>query len=82
MIEAELQKARRGIGIRLREARAARGLTQAELGKLAGFDQAVVRDVEDGVLWHPNVVSELAVAMGLTPAWLQWGEPFSDKRVE
>lgn len=78
----ELQKARRGIGARLREARAARGLTQAELGKLAGFSQTVVQQIEDGTLWHPNVVSELAVAMGITPAWLQWGEPFSDKRVE
>jgi len=78
----ELQKARRGIGARLREARAARDLTQAELGKLAGFSQAVVQQIEDGTLWHPNIVSELAVAMGITPAWLQWGEPFSDKRVE
>jgi len=82
LIEAELQKAMRGIGTRIREARTALGLTQAELGKLAGFNQAVVQDVEDGVLWHPNVVSELAVAMDLTPAWLQWGEPFSDKRGE
>ena len=76
----DTQKARQGIGTRLREARTARGLTQAELGKLAGFDQAVVQNVEDGVLWHPSVVSELAVAMGLTPAWVQWGEPFADKR--
>ena len=82
MNEKDLQKERQGIGIRLREARTARGLTQAELGKLAGFDQAVVQAVEDGVLWHPNVVSELAVAMSLTPAWLQWGESFSDERVE
>jgi len=76
LIEAELQKARRGIGPRIREARTALGLTQAELGKMAGFNQAVVQDVEDGVLWHPSVVSELAVAMDLTPAWVQWGEPF------
>ena len=82
MTHRELEQARQGIGTRLREARTARGLTQAELGKLAGFDQAVVQAVEDGVLWHPNVVSELAVAMSLTPAWLQWGEPFSDERVE
>jgi len=78
----DTQKAREGIGARLREARTDRGLTQAELGKLAGFDQAVVKNVEDGVLWHPSVVSELAVAMGLTPVWIQWGEPFADRRVE
>ncbi len=76
--EADLQKARRGIGTRLRKARTAQGLTQAELGKLAGFDLAVVQDVEDGVLWHPSVISGLAVALDVTPAWIQWGEPFTE----
>jgi len=80
LIGMELQKEKRGIGARLWEARTARRLTQVELGKLAGFSQAVVQNIEDGVLWHPSVVSELAVAMGLTPAWLQWGEPFTDKQ--
>jgi len=82
LIEAELQKAMRGIGTRIREARTALGLTQTELGKLAGFDQSVVQNVEDGVLWHPSVVSELAVAMDLTPAWVQWGEPFTKERIK
>jgi len=80
LIGTELQKEKRGIGARLWEARTARRLTQVELGKLAGFSQAVVQNIENGVLWHPSVVSELAVAMGLTPAWLQWGEPFTDKQ--
>ena len=60
----------------------AQGLTQAELGRLVGLNQAVVVLVEEGVLWHPSVVSGLAIAMNVSPAWVQWGEPFSDKRVE
>lgn len=60
----------------------ARGLTQPELGRLVGLNQAVVVLVEEGVLWHPSVVSGLAIAMNVSPAWVQWGEPFSDKRVE
>ena len=76
--EADLQRARRGIGNRLRTARKAQGLSQAELGRLAGFDLAVVQDVEDGVLWYPGVVSGLAVALDVTPAWIQWGEPFTE----
>ena len=76
--KADLQKARQGIGNRLRTARMAQGLTQAELGRLAGFDLAVVQDVEDGVLWHPSVVSGLAVALDVTPAWILWGEPFTE----
>ena len=76
--KADLQKTRQGIGNRLRTARMAQGLTQAELGRLAGFDLAVVQDVEDGVLWHPSVVSGLAVALDVTPAWILWGEPFTE----
>ena len=82
MTNTELQQAKHGIGIRLREARMALGLTQAELGNLAGFNQTVVQHVEDGVLRNPYVTSSLASALDLTPAWIHWGEPFTEKRVE
>ncbi len=82
LTDSELQTTGQGIGIRLREARTARGLTQAELGKLAGLNQTIVQRIENGMLWHPSVVSELAVAMNVTPAWVQWGEPFTKKKVQ
>ena len=82
MAYTEMKPIRKGVGTRIREARTARGLTQTELGKLAGFNQTIVQRVEDGTLWHPSVASELAVAMNVTPAWVQWGEPFADRRVE
>jgi DNA-binding XRE family transcriptional regulator len=81
LTETDLQKARQGVRVRLRKARTARGLTQNELGKLAGFNQTVVQNIEDGILWHPSVTSGLAVAMDVSPAWVQWGEPFANKRV-
>ena len=82
MIHAELQKAKLSIGIRLREALLSKGLTQVELGKLAGTSQAVIEKIENGRIWHPRVVVELAVALDVNPAWLQWGEPFAPMRVD
>ena len=78
MTDSDLQQARQGIGARLRETRRARGITQAALGQRAGLNQAVVVLVEEGVLWHPSVISSLAMALNTTPAWIVWGEPFSD----
>ena len=82
MSDSDLQQARQGIGTRTREARIAKGLTQAELGKRVGLNQSVVALVEEGVLWQPSVVSGLAVAMNVTPAWIQWGESFTTKKVQ
>ena len=82
MTESDLQQSRQGVGARLRETRRARGVTQADLGQRAGLNQAVVVLVEEGVLWHPSVISSLAMALNTTQAWIQWSEPFSDKRVE
>ena len=80
MTGTNLQQAQ-GISTRLKEARAARGLSQAELGKLAGLNRAVVQNVEHGMLWHPSVISGLAVALNATPAWVQWGEPYAPMRI-
>ena len=82
MTDSDLQRARQGIGTRTREARIAKGLTQAELGKRVGLNQSVVALIEEGVLWHPSVVSGLAMALDVTPAWVHWGERLEDKRVE
>jgi DNA-binding XRE family transcriptional regulator len=82
LASTEIRTIGKGAGARLKEARMTRGLNQAELGRLVGLNQAAVVLVEEGVLWHPSVVSGLAIAMNVSPAWVQWGEPFSDKRVE
>ena len=81
MTNMETQQAKSGIGARLRESRISRGLTQEELGKLARTNQAVIQKIEDGKVWNPPVVAELASALGVNPAWLQWGEPFAEMRI-
>jgi len=68
-----------GIGIRLRETRLDRGLTQEQLGELAGTNQAVVQKMENAKTTHPRVVDGLAIALEVNPAWLQWGEPYADR---
>ena len=74
MIHTELQQAKEGIGIRLREARIERGFTQEQLGELAGTNQAVIQKIENGKTMHPRVVDGLAIALDVNPAWLQWAD--------
>jgi transcriptional regulator with XRE-family HTH domain len=81
MTPKELEQAKLAIGTRLREARIAKGITQAELGKLAGTNQAVVQKIEIGWTLRPRMVDGLALALDVNPAWLQWGEPFAIMRV-
>ena len=82
MSHAELRKAKLSIGTRLREARISKGLTQVELGKLAGTSQTVIQKIENGKVCNPRIVAELAVALDVNPAWLQWGEPFAPMRID
>ena len=82
MTQTDLEKAKLTIGTRLREARKAKGITQAELGKLAGTNQAVIQKIENGWTLRPRMVDGLALALDVDPAWLQWGEPFAVKRLD
>ena len=80
MTNMETQQAKSGIGARIRETRISKGLTQGRLGELAGTNQVVIQKIENGKVWNPPVVAELASALGVSPAWLQWGEPFANMR--
>lgn len=82
MTRKELQTAKLGIADRLRETRIARGLTQAELGELAGTNQAVIQKIENRKTLHPHMVDDLALSLQVNPAWLQWGERFAAIRLE
>ena len=82
MTHAELVQAKLGIANRLREARISKGLTQDKLSKLVGTNQAFIHKIENGEVWHPSVIAELAVALDVNPAWLQWGEPFSPMQID
>ena len=80
MTHTELQQAKEGIGIRLRETRIERSLTQEQLGELAGTNQAVIQKIENGKSFRPRLIMEIAESLEVNPAWLQFGEPWAEKK--
>ena len=68
------------IGIRLRSARRDKGLTQDRLAKEAGTNQAVIQKIENGKSFRPRLIMEIAESLEVNPAWLQFGEPWAEKR--
>lgn len=73
----DLHQAEVGVGQRLRQIRQARNLTQVELADLAGTTQATIQKIENGASKRPRNLVDLAVALDVNPAWLQWGEPYA-----
>jgi len=59
---------------RLKEARAARGLTQKALGDLVGVSQAAIQKIETGKASQTTKLVEIANALGVMPEWLSSGE--------
>ena len=68
------------IGARLRMVRTERGLTQAELGELVGTSQGSIQKIENGKSIRPRMIMDLAEALDVSPAWLQFGEPFAVRK--
>ena len=68
------------IGARLRMVRTERGLTQAELGGLVGINRAALQKIENCKSPQPRNTMELAEALDVNPAWLQFGEPFAVRK--
>ena len=82
MTRTELQQAKEQIGIRLRETRLEQELTQMDLAALANTNQAVIQKIENGKSKQPRIMEDLAIALEINPAWLQWGEPYAAMRVD
>ena len=82
MTPNELHQAECNIGQRLRQTRLKRSLTQEELAALAGTKQAVIQKIENGHSKRPRVLADLAIALEVNPAWLQWGEPYAQKHLD
>ncbi|MCL6615136.1 MAG: helix-turn-helix domain-containing protein, partial [Firmicutes bacterium] len=58
-------------GSRLKEARRARNLTQAELGRLVGVGKSAISQYEHGLrLPETAVLARLAEALGVSADWL------------
>lgn len=58
---------------RLKEARTDRGLSQVALAKMVGIGQATVASIENGRNKGSTYTTQLAVALGVSPAWLADG---------
>ncbi len=82
MPPTEFEKENLGIGIRLREARKARGLSKDKLAEFANTIPSVIEKLENDEVHFPLIVVEMATVLGVTPAWLMWGGPYAPTRVD
>jgi len=82
MTSAQIGKENLEIGARIREARIALGLSQDKLAELAETIPGVIEKLENGEVRFPLIVVELATVLGVTPAWLMWGAPYSPMRID
>lgn len=67
------------LAARMRWARLHRNLTQEELAKKAGTSQSQVYKIEQGRVKRPRNIGEIARALDVSPAWLQFGEAKIDR---
>jgi len=58
---------------RLKFARKRAGLTQAQLGKLAGLNQSAINKLESGKSKNSSQMTNLAMVLGVNPLWLVHG---------
>ena len=61
------------LGGRLTYSRVEKGWTQHQLAAAVGTSQAVIQRIEAGKCNHPRILSELAEALEVSPAWLMFG---------
>lgn len=66
------------LGRRVAWARKRLGMSQEELGKRAGMTRVAVAQVETGGSQRPRRIKELAAALDVPPAWLQFGAAWID----
>lgn len=65
------------ISVRLKQRRIERGLTQNQLGMLAGVKQQTIQRIESGSSHRPRHIIEIAEALECSAKWLLHG---SDER--
>ncbi len=67
------------IGQRLSDARTKMRFSQTRLAEKVGVGAEVIQKIEAGRSIQPRCIMELAEALGVNPAWLQFGEPWAKK---
>lgn len=61
------------LGSRLRRMRIQKGWTQEDLAEMSDTTQAVIQKIENGKSLRPRKIEVIAEALGVDPAWLQFG---------
>lgn len=61
------------LGGRLRLKRKEHGWTQQMLADKVGTSQAVIQKIENGKSLRPRNLNNIAIALGVSPAWLMFG---------
>jgi len=61
------------LGGRLRKRRRDLGWTQVHLAEQVGTYQAVIQKIENGKSLRPRILSQIAAALEVHPAWLMFG---------
>ena len=67
------------IGARLRIVRKEKGHTQDQVAARVGSDQCLIQKIENGLSLRPRHFMEIAEALDVNPAWLQFGEPYAER---
>lgn len=63
-----------GMGSRLAAIRTERGETKAALARAVGLSPSTIADIESGAQTGVDVLESLAKVLGVSPAWLAFGE--------
>ena len=64
---------------RVRQARLDAGFTQEQVAERAGCDEQFIVFIEDGLIPFPRNLIQIGTALGVNPAWLQFGEPWASR---
>ena len=62
---------------RLRMVRRRLALDTARLANKAGCHPEIIAGIESGVITKPLNINRIAAALGVSPIWLQFGEPWA-----
>jgi len=62
------------LAVRLRRRRKQVGWTQEQLAQRVGTSQAVIQKIENGKSLRPRKIDRIAEALGVSPAWLMFGD--------
>ena len=77
----DITEAHRYMGRRLWQVRMEHSYSLEKVAELAGCDREIIEWTESGVMPRPCHLVQIALALKVNPAWLQFGEPFAHREL-